>query len=258
MRTPSGTHALVRGVPRTFHRALRPAETPGSIDVGRAVEQHRSYCDALERLGLILLRLEADDRYPDCAFVEDTVVVLDQLALLTAPGAPSRRGETAAVERLLGDLMPVRAIQAPATLDGGDLLVIGDTVFVGLSTRTNLAASQQLATIAGPAWRVVPVPVHGVLHLKSACTYLGDDVVLCLRNRIDASAFGGLRVIEVPAKEAHAANCLAVNGGVLMPPSAHRTRARIERLGLETIELEMSEFARAGGGLTCCSVILRL
>ncbi len=256
MITPSGTHAVVRDVPDTFDRAITPHEPTERIDVERARRQHEQYCQALERLGLELIRIAADDRFPDCPFVEDTALVLDDVAIITVPGAETRRGETAAVEEVLEDLKTVHRIEAPATLDGGDVLLIDDHLYVGTSSRTSPLAAEQLGQIlADTRYDVIPVPVAGILHLKSACTYLGDDVIVHLPGHLDDDFFSRYKRITVPRNEAHAANCLSINGTVLVPAGAPETRGRIEAAGFDTLEIDISESHKAGGGLTCSSII---
>ncbi|NIN72517.1 MAG: hypothetical protein GTO46_11485 [Gemmatimonadetes bacterium] len=256
MQTPSGKFALVRGVPETFHRAITPGEPGEPIDVARAREQHDRYCRALEGLGLTLIRIAADDRFPDCPFVEDTALVVGDRAIIAAPGAESRRGETAAVEERLRALKPLHRIEAPATLDGGDVLLVDDRLYVGLSTRTSTLAAEQLERILGDAgYQIVPVAVRSILHLKSACTYLGDGVLVQLPGHLDDDLFARYQRITVPAAEPHAANCLAVNSVVLVPAGAPQTRKRIEAAGFNTQEIDISESHKAGGGLTCSSII---
>ncbi len=256
VQTPTGTYALVREVPRTFDRAITPHETLDAVDVERARVQHAAYCSALEDLGLVLVRVAADDRYPDCCFVEDTALVVGERAIVTVPGAEARRGETVAVEQALGDYKRIERIAAPATLDGGDVLCIGRRAYVGLSRRTNEPAVQQLrAILAGDGYEVVPTEVSGILHLKSACTYLGDESLAYLPGYLDDSHFSRFDRIIVPREESHAANCLSVNGTVLVPAGAPETRRRIEKAGFATREIDISEAHKVGGGLTCSSII---
>ena len=254
--TPTGTRAIVRDVAASFDHAIRPHGSGAEIDVGLAREQHRRYCAALETLGLSLIEIEADDRFPDCCYVEDTALVFEQLAIVTIPGAESRRGETVAVEAVLGDYRPIHRLKAPATLDGGDVLRIGDRIFVGLSERTMGTAVGQLARVLTDyGFDITPVEVRDVLHLKTACTYLGNDTITVLAGHLDSRAFGPYRQIPIPADEAHAANCLSLNGAVLVPAGAPATRKMIEAAGFETVELDISESRKAGGGLTCSSLI---
>ncbi|UCC84638.1 MAG: N(G),N(G)-dimethylarginine dimethylaminohydrolase [Gemmatimonadota bacterium] len=256
MQTPSGTFALVRGVPKTFHRAITPSESTEPIDVERAREQHERYCQALEGLGLKLIRIAADDRFPDCPFVEDTALVLGDRVIITAPGAEARRGETGAIEQALENYMTLYHIQSPATLDGGDILLIDEHVYVGLSSRTSSLAAEQLRQIlADTRYDVTPVAVDGILHLKSACTYLGDDVIVYLPGHLDDDFFARYERITVPRNEAHAANCLSINGTVLVPAGAPETRAHIENAGFDTLEIDISESHKVGGGLTCSCII---
>jgi dimethylargininase len=259
MQTPTGTHAVVRDVPGTFDRAIAPAIPAEPIDVERARQQHRRYCQVLEGLGLTLIRIEADDRFPDCCFVEDAALLIGKKVIITVPGAEARRGEVIAVEDRLREYGEVHRIQSPATLDGGDVLEIADSVYVGLSRRTNVHALEQFRAILGhDGYRIVSVNVRDVLHLKSACTYLGGDVVVWLHGHLDQPGFARFQKITVPRAEAHAANCLSVNGTVLVASGAPQTRARIEDAGFSTIELQMSELWKAGGGLTCSSIIFDL
>jgi dimethylargininase len=256
VETPSGTYALVRGVPSTFDRAITPHEPAEPIDVERAREQHERYCQALEDLGLSLIRIAADDRFPDCPFVEDAALVLGDRAIITAPGADTRRGETAALEEILEGRKALYHIEPPATLDGGDVLRIDDCLYVGLSARTSTLAAEQLGRfLADTGFEIIPVAVSGILHLKSACTYLGGDVIVHLPGHLDDDVFASYRKITVPVHEAHAANCLSINGVVLVPARAPETRRRIEETGFDTLELDISESHKAGGGLTCSSII---
>lgn len=256
MRTPSGTHAIVRGVPKTFDRAITPHESAEPIDVERAREQHEAYCRALEGLGLKLIRIAADDRFPDCCFVEDAALVLGDRAIITAPGAATRRGETAALEETLQGLKLLHRIETPATLDGGDVLLIDGHLYVGISRRTSSHAAEQLGQyLAGAGYEIIPVAVSGILHLKSACTHLGGDVIVHLPGYLDDDVFARYETITVPSNEAHAANCLSINGAVLVPAGAPETRGRIEAAGFETLEIDISESHKAGGGLTCSSII---
>ncbi|NIR42931.1 MAG: hypothetical protein GWN99_03475 [Gemmatimonadetes bacterium] len=259
MRTPTGTHAIVRGVPATFDRAIQAYGPARPIDVERARDQHARYCAALEELGLELIPVPADDRFPDCPFVEDTAVVIGDLAVLARPGADSRRGEVAAVGEALAarPSLDVRMLLPPATLDGGDVLAIGDRVYVGLSDRTNQDGADRLAEIlAERSIDVEPLVVRDVLHLKSACTYLGDDTILWLPGHVEGDELLRDRtVIEVSADERHAANCLAMNGRVLVPKGAPRTRSALEAAAFDTIEIDMTESVKAGAGLTCSSIV---
>jgi len=256
METPTGTTAIVRDVPSTFHRAIRPDDSDQPIDVVLARKQHEAYCGALEATGLDLLRVEADDRYPDCLYVEDTALVVGESAFIAPMAALSRRGESVGVEARLRETKRVQYLAPPATLDGGDVLRIDRHIFVGLSQRTNVHAADQLrATLRGEGYEVTSVSVRNILHLKSACTYLGSGTVVMIPNYLDEQPFAGYQKIPVPVEEAHGANCLAINGVVLVPAGAPETRARIEEIGFVTEEIDISESRKAGGGLTCSSIV---
>ena len=257
VKTPTGTHAVVRGVPSSFDQAITPNAPAQPIDVRLAREQHLRYCSALRGAGLALVKIESDDRYPDCVFVEDTAVVVGGKAVIAAMAAEMRRGETDAVERRLSEFLEIDYIEPPATLDGGDVLRIDTRIFVGLSERTNREAAEQLAAILKPdGFEVVTVEVRHVLHLKSACTHVGEDLILLRPGYLDEAAFDDYRTIIVPDSEPHAANCVSINGRVLIPTEAPRTGAMLKEHGFTTIEVEISESRKAAGLLTCSSIIL--
>jgi dimethylargininase len=226
------------------------------IDIARAREQHAGYRDCLRELGLEVIALPAEDQFPDAVFVEDPAIVLDEIAVVARSGAGSRRGEAESIARELARYRPLHHMQSPATLDGGDVLRAGRTLYVGHSARTNAAGIQQLAAAAeSHGYRVRPVEVHGCLHLKSAASWLGDDTVLVHRQWIDAAAFAGLRLIDVPAGEEQAANVLLIGDTVLLADGFPRTAAAIAALGRRVCLVENSELRKAEGALTCCSLI---
>jgi dimethylargininase len=209
------------------------------IDYGRAVKQHEGYRDALRGLGLETVSLPGDADYPDCCFVEDTAVVLDEIAVITRPGAESRRGETAVAAEALAAYRPLATIPAPATLEGGDVLRIGRTLFVGRSTRTNDAGIAALREIVTPhGYTVVAVPVTGCLHLKTAVSAIGERTVLGNPDWADLEP-------------------LRVRGRVLMGQGSPLTRVLLEKRGSEVIELDTSEFQKAEAGVTCKSLLFR-
>jgi dimethylargininase len=260
--TTTHTRAIVRGVADTLDGCIRPPGSVDPIDIPLARRQHAAYVEALSRLGLEVHSIAADDRYPDCCFVEDPAVIAGDAALVCRSAAPARRGEEVEVERALARFMRTERMAAPATMDGGDVMRVGKTLYVGLTERTNPEAALQLETIAGPAgFRVTTLRVRGVLHLKSACTPLDEDTVLVDPSKVDARAFAGCEVVEVPREEGYAANCLSVNGTVLVSEGGFaRTRDLVAawgaHRGFEVVGLEMSEFRKAGGSLTCLSLLL--
>jgi dimethylargininase len=229
------------------------------IDVTRAIAEHEAYERALQRLGVHVRRVLAAPRLPDAVFVEDTAVVFDELAIITRPGAESRRPECRAVAERLAAHRSLALIEEPATLDGGDVLVDGERVYVGRSSRTNDAAIAQMAGILHPlGYRVVPVQFGGCLHLKSAVTRAGEGVLLLNPDWVEASVFADARVVTVDPREPHAANALAVAGAVIHPLQYPLTRARLEAEGLRVEPVDTTELTKAEAGVTCCSLILRV
>jgi dimethylargininase len=250
--------AVMRAVPPTLERCQLTFQSLEPIDLGRAVAQHAAYADLLRALGLEVVELPADPALPDCCFVEDVAVVLDEVALLTMPGAPSRRGEIAAVGEALARFRPLERTPLPATLEGGDVLRVGRRLFVGRSPRTNEAGVARLAAVAEPlGYRVLPVTVTGCLHLKSAVTALDDERVLANPGWIDTGPFAGLGVVPVAPDEPGAANVLRVAGLVVAHPGFPRTLDRVAELGYSVHPLDVSEFLKAEAALTCKSLLFR-
>ena len=228
------------------------------IDVVLAATQHRAYQRALASLGCHVLTLEAEPTLPDAVFVEDVAVVLDEVAVMTRTGAESRRNEGASVAEALRRYRPLRAIEAPGTLEGGDVLRIGRTLYVGQSARSNADGIAQLrALVAGFGYEVRAVPIHDCLHLKSAVTALRDDTVLLQPAWVDRASFDGFHLIEVDPGEEHAANVVRVGDRVLMPACFPRTRQRLMDAGIEVTTVDVSELQKAEGAVTCCSLLLR-
>lgn len=227
------------------------------IDLDLAVAQHAGYVAVLARLGLEIVWAPALPAHPDGVFVEDTAVVVGDLAVLTRPGAPSRRGEVASVGALLVERgYRTVAIEEPGTLDGGDVLQVGGDVYVGRTTRTDDTAIAQLRTLVGPLGRrVVPVGVTGMLHLKSAATALPDGTIVAFPGAVDETAFAGREVIHVP--EPSGADVLLVGSTVVVAASAPRTAAILAERGVEVVAVELSELEKAEAGVTCPSILLR-
>jgi dimethylargininase len=255
MDTDSVRRALVRPVPDSYESCIRTNRE--KIDVALARKQHDDYCRTLQKLGLRLTWIRGDNTLSDSCFVEDTAVVFGEKAVICNMRAKSRMKEVAEVAKVMEELKETHRINPPATIDGGDVLVVEDRVFVGISARTNLDAVIQLKNILqNSGKRVVPVKVRKVLHLKSACTYLGNDVVILSRGCFDASVLQDLGKIIVPKGEEYAADCLAINETVLIARGHPETRKLVEKEGLRVEELDMSEFRKGDGALTCLSIIL--
>ena len=250
--------ALMRGVPPTLDRCELTYRGWEPFDLERAAAQHAAYAGLLRSLGLEVVELPADPALPDCCFVEDVAVVLDELALLTMPAPPSRRGELAAVAAALARFRPLEHTRLPATLEGGDVLRVGRRLFVGRSPRTNEAGIARLAAVAEPlGYRVLPVTVTGCLHLKSAVTALDDERLLANPGWADMAPFAGLGVVPIAPEEPGAANVLRVAGLVLAHPGFPRTLDRLAGLGYAIRTLDVSEFLKAEASLTCKSLLFR-
>ena len=254
LRTP--TRALVREVPDSYPNCLVRDHQPPEIDLDLARRQHATYTRVLAANGLELLRLPADHEYPDSCFIEDTVVVLGDRALITRPGAQSRRGESAPVEAALLKWMPVQRVQPPGTLDGGDVLIAGGHLFVGRSERTNLEGIHQLSSAARENGLAVSVvPVRAALHLKSMVTALTDDLLICAEQvEFDPA---GLDLLRIPEQEAFAANVVRLPGShrLMLAEGATRTAERLQDSGFEFVTVDTSEFRKGDGALTCLSVL---
>jgi dimethylargininase len=249
--------ALTRDVSDSIGRCELTHLARSPIDVARARAQHRAYEQALESYGLPVERLPSDPAWPDAVFIEDTAVVLPELAVICRPGARSRRPEVAGVEAALARFRPIVRIDPPATIDGGDVLVMGRSVFVGRSSRTSDEAVRQLRSALEPAgYRVVAVAVSGCLHLKSAATSLDAARVLIDPRRVSPLAFAGFECVEVDADEPGAANVVSVPGGLLAGAAYPRTCDRLEAMGWQVARVDAGELAKAEGALTCCSLLV--
>ncbi|MBB5206765.1 dimethylarginine dimethylaminohydrolase family protein [Chiayiivirga flava] len=248
--------ALVRDVSAALERCQLTHVERTAIDVARARRQHHAYCDLLAALGCDVVRLPALDLSPDAVFVEDVALVFDEMAIATRPGAESRRGEVASVAQALARWRDVLPLDPPATLDGGDVLRLGRTLYVGRSSRSSADGIAALARRVAPfGYDVVPVPLHGCLHLKSAVTRVSDDTLLVQPAWVDPATFDGWHRIAVAEDEAHAANALAIGTAVVYPDAFPRTRALLDAHGLDVHTIDVSELQKAEGAVTCCSLV---
>jgi len=227
------------------------------IDVARARRQHEAYEVALARLGCEVHHLPPLPELPDAVFVEDTAVVLDELAVIARPGALSRRAEVRSSAAALAEVRTLVHLEEPATLDGGDVLRLGRDIWVGRSNRTNGEAVGTLWRLLGPlGYTVTAVDVRGCLHLKSAVTAIADGSVLVNPEWVDSATFTGLDVIEVDPREPYGANALRLGSTLLYPSAFPLTRRRLEARGLHVVTVDVSELAKAEGAVTCCSLIV--
>lgn len=249
-------HAIVREISASIGNCEISFVSRDPIDIDLARQQHAAYQRLLAELGCQLTVLPAEDAMPDAVFVEDVALVLDEVAVMTRPGAASRRSEGAAVAAALREYRPLLAIEAPGTLDGGDILRIGKSIFVGQSARSNAAAVGQLQSLlAAHGYGVESVPMRDCLHLKSAVTAVGDDTLLINPQWVSPGAFAGFRMIDIDPTEPHAANALRIGDALIYPACFPRTQARLQAAGLNVRSVDVSELQKAEGAVTCCSLV---
>lgn len=249
--------ALTRSVPPSIVNCELTHLKRESIDLARAVEQHKRYEETLAALGCAVERLPSLPDLPDSVFVEDIAVVLPEIAIITRPGAISRRPETATVADALRSYRPLTFIADPGTLDGGDVLVVGSTIYAGESTRTNAEGIRQLAQLTSPyGYEVQRLTISGCLHLKSAVTRVAERSILLNPAWVDSSRFQDLDQIEVHPDEPFAANVLWIGDAVIYSDSYDRTRRRLEYNGIDVHAIETDELHKAEGAVTCCSILI--
>ncbi|RMH70644.1 MAG: amidinotransferase [Gemmatimonadetes bacterium] len=248
------TKAIVRTPAPTFAAGLTTVSL-GTPDYDQMLDQHRAYVQALRDFGLNVTVLDPLPAFPDAHFVEDVAVIVPEVAVITRPGAASRLGEVEYIEPVLRPYRTLAYIQAPGTLDGGDVLVVADQVFVGLSKRTNQAGAQQLLDILRPyGYRGELIPIPTGLHLKANVNYVGQNTLLLTASFAEQQAFAGFRHLILPEEEAYAANTLLINGYLLTPAGFPQTRALLQSLNMPLLPLAMSEAHKMDGGLTCLSL----
>jgi dimethylargininase len=252
------TKAIVRQPNENFADGLTSVDL-GVPDFETAVGQHRGYCEALVRCGLEIIALEADAEFPDSVFVEDTAVLMERCAVVTRPGAASRAGETVSMAATLIHYYDrLDRVEAPGTIDGGDVCQIGDHFLIGISDRTNEDGARQLAAYLGAAGytasRIDIRGMDGLLHLKSGISSLGDGRVLVTDALVGEKALAGYESVRVPEGEEYAANCIRVNDYLLVAAGFPKVRDVLQDLRYNVLELEMSEFQKMDGGLSCLSL----
>ena len=249
------THAIVRLPGKSIISGL---SSPGkTIPVyEKTLEQHHQYVAALEKCGLSVQSLEAIEAFPDSTFIEDVAVLSPHCAVLTAPGAVSRRDEVVTIRQTLEQhSLQIEKIEAPGTIEGGDIMQIGSHYYIGLSNRTNHSGAQQLIDILKKYGMTgSTVPVKNFLHLKTGVTWIGGNLLIAANGAISHREFRNFEIISVPVDELEAANCIAINNKIMMPAGFPQTRKLLDRVGSEIIEIDISEFAKIDGGLTCLSL----
>jgi len=250
--------ALTREVSPAFANCELTHLPRVSIDVSKAAAQHRGYERALEELRCSVKRIGAGPDMPDSVFIEDAAVVLDEIAIITRPGAASRRGETVGVAAALGSYRPLLRIEPPGTMDGGDVMLAGRSLFVGCSSRTSIAAVEQMRAMVAPfGYSLQPVSVRGCLHLKSAVTALDDHTLLINAEWARPDEFPGFDLVPVDPREAPGANIVRANGGLVYSAAYPRTLEALQRRGYSVTTVDVSEIAKAEGAVTCCSLLFK-
>lgn len=251
--------AVTREVSPSINHCELSFHARDQIDLARAIAQHQDYEQCLSALGARVVSLPAEPALPDAVFVEDTALALDEVAVITNMGAASRRPESQSIATALARYRPLIFLADPATIDGGDVLRAERSLFVGVSRRTSRDAIDQLhALLQSYEYQVTPVAVMDCLHLKSACSYLGNNRILLNRSLIDWQPLRRFELIDVPKEEPAAANVLVLNGEVIMPTAFPRTQALLQARGFSIRAVDVSELQKAEGGVTCCSLIFQV
>ena len=249
------TIAFVRRPDPSFNQAISANPKSQPINVKRACLQHEHYIAALEKTGVEVVSLPAIHGYPDASFVEDTTVIFDHLALACPNKEKSRRGEGASIHKEIKKYRTIKTLPPSVTLDGGDVLNTDEKIFVGISERTNMEAVDALAKFTKKP--VFPVEVLFGLHLKTSVSYLGNNILVLDSSSISATPLNGFKWIETGRSNRYAANCLAIGNTVLMSKGSNEVVDKIHKEGFKTLSLDISEFEKADGGLTCLSIVLK-
>ena len=244
--------AVVRKIPNSYPELYLPKGIHIDLDLAR--EQHDKYVKALQWLGLNVDVAPTDEKYPDCVFIEDTAVVHQNNVLITNMGSKYRRGEIEETKKHFQKTHKLFEIKSPAFLEGGDVLVIKDEVYVGISNVTNNLALEYLKMIFD-SYTIIPVPIAKTLHLKSACSYIGKNTLLICEDLLKTNLFNKFDKILVPKKESYACNCIVIKNKVLVPEDASKTISMIENKGFKIKTVPISEFMKGEGSLTCLSII---
>lgn len=249
------THGIVRKPSKNFQDGLTISNL-GKVDYIKANKQHSSYIKALKKCGMEIITLEGDERFPDSTFVEDTAVVNEDLAVITNLGAPSRRGEEREIKTVLEKYFDkVESIENPGTLEGGDVLKIENEYFIGLSSRTNKKGAKQFEKILKKyGYSCYLIPLTNFLHLKTGVAYIGDNNLIVSGEIIGNPIFKDYNLIKFEEDESYASNCIRVNNYVLIAEGFKKSRDSIISLGYKTLEIDVSEFRKMDGGLSCLSL----
>lgn len=258
---------MVKTIKKMFTRAIvrRPCKNMvngiTSVSLGKpkykkALHQHDAYIESLLKCGLEITIMDADENYPDSVFIEDAAVLTPSFALVTNPGADSRKGEVMAVKEVLKDFYQnIHSLNDDETLDGGDVMMVGDTFYVGMSGRTNQRGADCFGSLLSKyGMKMTKVEMGNMLHLKTGLSYLEDNNLVTAGDFIGEELFNQFNKLVVDAEESYAANCIWINDHVLVPEGYPIILNQIQKLGYKTISLDMSEFRKLDGGLSCLSL----
>ena len=250
------TNAIVRTPGRSIVDGLSDSKTLGLPNYEQVIIQHQSYIDVLTKCGLDVLVLEPCEEYPDSTFVEDVALITPNCVIINRPGAPSRRGEVHEIEFVLKQKFKnIEAIEAPGTIEGGDIMMVGDHYYIGLSERTNLEGAKQIIQILTKyGMSGSTISLKKVLHLKTGLSYLEENNLVVCGEFVNDASLGRYKPIEIPEKESYAANCIWVNNSVIIPLGYPTTKQRIKNAGYPVIETDVTEFQKLDGGLSCLSL----
>ena len=257
MHKKTFTHVIVRKPGPNFLEGIT-TQNLGVPNFLKALEQHAAYREILKQCGLKLTVLDSETLYPDAPFVEDAVVVAGEIAVITRLGDQRRQGEEKKISEILADLFDIKIIQSPGLVDGGDVLKMGNHFYIGISRRTNEAGAKQLAGfLREEGFTSSSIPVVNILHLKTGITHIGNNTVVAVEELAARKTFHNFHIIVVDQDENYSANCLLIKGTLLIPAGFPKTKTKIRERGhiSNIIEVEMSEFQKMDGGLTCLSVI---
>jgi dimethylargininase len=250
------TNAIVRTPGRSIVEGLSDSKNLGLPNYEQVIIQHQSYIDVLTTCGLDVLVLEPCEEHPDSTFVEDVALITPNCVIINRPGAPSRRGEVHEIEFVLKQKFKnIEAIEAPGTIEGGDIMMVGDHYYIGLSERTNLEGAKQIIQILTKyGMSGSTISLKKVLHLKTGLSYLEENNLVVCGEFVNDSSLGRYNPIEIPEKESYAANCIWVNNSVIIPLGYPMTKQRIKNAGYPVIETDVTEFQKLDGGLSCLSL----
>lgn len=249
------TKAIVRKPGRSLINGITSADL-GKPDFQKAIEQHTAYIEALKICGMEVLELPADENFPDSTFVEDVALLTPHCAVITNPGAPSRKGEIVSIKEVIRKYYKdIEEIRSPGTVEAGDIMMVGNHFYIGLSKRTNLAGAEQLINILNKYDMTgSTVKLEKVLHLKTGLAYLENNNLVACGEFLSNPGFKKFNIIEIPEEESYAANCVWINDNVLVPEGYPGAKAKIKAAGYNVIEIDVSEFRKLDGGLSCLSL----